>query len=193
MSFAGFLVFYGDLYFQPIFGFCKSGAAGAVGFVILNFGKDDGKLVFRNGVRIAVFVVSDRNGAAPVALAGDQPVAHAVSDFRSTVEVAVDEFGLDDGEVEFLGEFAVAVIVGGNRHDGAGAVASKNVIGDVDGDFLLSSRIYRIGAGEDSSLFFVFLAFDFGFFQGVLLVFNNCVAGVVGDEIVEAGVFGGDY
>ena len=141
MSFAGFLVFYGDLYFQPIFSFCKSGAAGTVGFVILNFGKDDGKLVLRNGVRIAVFVISDRNGTAPVALAGDQPVAHAVSNLRGAVEVAVDEFGLDYGEIEFLGEFTIAVVVGGNRHDGAGAVAGKNVIGDVDGDFFLGGRI----------------------------------------------------
>ena len=190
---AGFFVLDRNLNFQPIFGFRESGTAGAVGFVILDFGKDDGELVLGNGVRIAFFVVSDRNRTTPVALARDKPVTHAVSDLGSAVEVAVNKFGFDDGEIELFGKFTVAVVVGGNCHDGAGAVAGENVIGDVNGDFLLGGGINSVGAGEDTSLFLVFLAFDFGFFQCVLLVFIDGVASVVSDEKTEVGVFGSDY
>ena len=38
VGFAGLFVFHGNLDFQPIFGLREGGAAGAVGFVVLDFG-----------------------------------------------------------------------------------------------------------------------------------------------------------
>ena len=144
-------------------------------------------------MRIAVFIVSDRNGAAPVALAGNEPIAHTIGDFRGAVEITVDKLGLDDGEVEFLGKLTVAVIIGRDGHDGAGAVAGEDVIGDVDWDLLFSGGVNGVRASEDAGLFFILLAFDFGFFEGGEFVGENLFAGVVGQEIFEARVFWGDY
>ncbi len=144
-------------------------------------------------MRIAIFVVCDRNGATPVTLTRDEPVAHFVSGLRGAVEVAVDEFGFDDGEIELFGKFTVAVVVGRDCHNSAGTVAGQNIVGDVNGDFLLGGRIDGVGAGENAGFLFVLLAFDFGFLEGVLFVLRDGVAGVVGDEEIEAGVFGSDY
>ena len=144
-------------------------------------------------MRIAVFVISDRNRAAPVTLTGNEPVSHAISDFGGAVKVAVDELGFDDGEIELFGKFTVAVVVGGNRHDGAGAVAGQNIVGDINRYLLLGGGVDGVGTGKDAGFLFVFLAFDFRFFEGVLFVLRNGVAGVVGDEEIKAGVFGSDH
>ncbi len=114
---------------------------------------------------ITIFVVSDRNRTAPVALARNEPVAHAIGSLGCAKEVAVAEFGLDDREIESFGEFAVAVVHVRDGHDGAGAVAGQDIICYPDRDFLLSSGVNSVRAGENTSFFFVFLAFDFGFLE----------------------------
>ena len=71
MGFAGFLVFYWDFDFEPIFSFGEGGTTGFVGFIIFDFGEGDWELILGNGVRVAIFVIGNRDGTAPVALAGN--------------------------------------------------------------------------------------------------------------------------
>lgn len=139
---------------------------------------------------IAIFVVGDRDWAAPIALAGNQPVAHAIGDFGCAVEVAVDELGFHDWKIEFFGEFAVAVVVGGNCHDGASAVTSQDVVGHINWNFFFGGWVDGIGASKDTGFFFVFLTFNFGFFEGGGFVGEDGFAGVVIYKIIKAGVFG---
>ena len=48
---------------------------------------------------------------------------------------------LDDLAAEFLGKLPVAVIVGRDGHDGAGAVGHQDIVGDEDGDLLAVDRV----------------------------------------------------
>ena len=66
--------------FHEFFGFGESATTRAVRFIIVNFRQHNWKLVFRNWMRIAIFVVSDRNWRTPVTLARNEPVAHAIGD-----------------------------------------------------------------------------------------------------------------
>src|SRR3712207_5030759 len=50
------------------------------------------------------------------------------------------------------GELEVALVVGGDGHDCAGAVAEQDVIGSVDRDLLPARRVDRIRPGEDTGL-----------------------------------------
>ena len=43
-------------------------------------------------------------------------------------------YHLDDLTAELPGKLPVAVVVGRNGHDGAGAVGGQDVVGDEDGD-----------------------------------------------------------
>ena len=58
------------------------------------------------------------------------------------------------GELEpyFFGEFQVALVVGGDAHDRAGAVVHEDVVGDPDGHLLPVVRIDRVVAGEEALL-----------------------------------------
>lgn len=189
VGFAGhFFAVDGDL--EPVGGFGEGRAAGVVGFEVGDFGDDDGKLVFGDGVGVTVFVVSYWDGAAPVALARDEPVAHAVGGFGSAERFFWDFGDFYYWQVELFGELAVAIVAGGDSHDGAGAVAHENVIGDPDGDFFAGGGVGGVGAGEDAGFFFVFLAFDFGFFDGRFAVLFDGFAGFVGDEGFDEGMFG---
>ena len=66
--------------FHEFFGFGESATTRAVRFIIVNFRQHNWKLVFWNRMRIASFVVSDRNWRTPVTLARNKPVAHAIGD-----------------------------------------------------------------------------------------------------------------
>ena len=100
---------------------------------------------------------------------------------------------LHDGEIKFGGELEVAFVVGGDGHDGAGAVAHHDVVGDPDGDLLAVDGVGGEGAGGDAAFVLVEVAavhvglggalLDVGF-DGVLLL----GAGDFGDE----GVLGGE-
>jgi len=65
---------------------------------------------------------------------------------------------LEDGEVEFGGEGEVAVVVGGDGHDGSGAVAHHDVVGDPDGDWFVIDWVDGEGAGEDAGFVFIEIA-----------------------------------
>src|SRR3990172_9151000 len=54
------------------------------------FRQEDGELVLRDGDGAALLAVDDRDGRAPVALAGDQPVADAVGDGASAPALRLD-------------------------------------------------------------------------------------------------------
>lgn len=142
-------------------------------------------------MRVAVLIVSDRNWAAPVALARNQPVAHFISRFLFTIGVKRNKIGFNDWEIEFFGEFAVAVVIGRDGHNRASSVASEDVVGDPDWDFFFCGWVDRVRAGKDASFFFIFLAFDFGFFQSFVAVLVDDAASVFGYEFWDERVFWG--
>ncbi len=55
-------------------------------------------------------------------------------------------------QVECLSEVVVALVVGGDGHDRAGAVVGEDVVGDVDRDPLAVYRVDRVQAREDARL-----------------------------------------
>src|SRR5690606_2326319 len=59
---------------------------------------------------------------------------------------------LDDGDAVCLGEGEVALVVGGDGHDGARAVAGEDVVGDPHGDARAVDGVERVGAGEGAGL-----------------------------------------
>ena len=60
---------------------------------------------------------------------------------------------LDDGEAVGACEGVVAFVVGGHGHDGAGAVAHEDVVGDPDGDSRAAYGVGGAGAGWNACLF----------------------------------------
>ena len=81
----------------------------------------------------------------------------------------------------------------GYSHNGALAVTNQNVVGNPDRHFLAGGRVDGIRAGEDPSFFFVFLAFDVGFFLGFFNVGFYLGASVVSGEGGDERMFGGEH
>ena len=54
----------------------------------------------------------------------------------------------DDGQAEFPGKSIVPAVVGGNGHDGAGAIASKHIFRNPYRHFLSGERVDSVRAGE---------------------------------------------
>ena len=69
---------------------------------------------------------------------------------------------LADRQAKGGGEVEVALIVGRDRHDGAGAVAHEDVVRDEDGHLLAVDRVGGVRAGEHTGLLLVFLALQVG-------------------------------
>ena len=131
----------------------QRGLAGTGGLVALHLRQAQGQLVLGNRHAAALGAVDDRDRLAPVALAGEYPVAQLVVhrlvakallldhvggflfQYRGLHAVPVAGIGddLHDGQAELLGELEVAVVVGGHAHNRAGAVVSQHVIGQPDG------------------------------------------------------------
>ena len=57
-----------------------------------------------------------------------------------------------DGDAELAGEGEVALVVAGHRHDGAGAVAGEDVVGDPDGDALAVDGVDGVGTEGHAGL-----------------------------------------
>ena len=86
----------------------------------------------------------------------------------------------------------IAFVVGGDGHDGAGAVAGEDVVGDPDGDAYVVDRVDGIRAGEDAGFFFrgvltVAVGFGGGGFDVVFDVGALFGSGDGGDERMLGG------
>ena len=89
----------------------------------------------------------------------DHPVDFTVGDeggFQRRRNLGVRNFrtgdDASDRQPEFAGEVEVALVVGGDGHDRACAVAGQDVIGDPDRDALAVDRVRRVRPGEDAGL-----------------------------------------
>ena len=84
----------------------------------------------------------------------------------------------DDVERVLAGEFPVAVVVGGNRHDRARTVAPEDVVGDEHGDGASVHGVNAEEAGENAGLdaFFV-RALGLGLGCGLRAVGGDCLSG----------------
>ena len=92
-------------HFKPIFGLSEGGATGVVGLIIVYLRDQHRELIFGNRVDLTILIIGDRNWAAPVALAGNQPVAHPVGDFGATNTLTVQP-----GDNLFTGVFAAGAV-----------------------------------------------------------------------------------
>ena len=98
---------------------------------------------------------------------------------------------LDDGQAEPGGEGEVALVVGGHRHDGAGAVAHEHVVADPDGDLLAVDRVHGVGAGEHAGLLLLGgEALDLALAARLVLVGRDGVALRGGGELADQRVLG---
>ena len=215
----------------------QEGATGvAGGLEVFHLGLEKGEFAFgERGVVAGLFVPKEREGFAPVTLAGEEPVAEFELDFAGAFAFAfqpVDDFGfgffggqlikiapiasgilkspstwrpdwhilplpvyassnvdqhtaawitwsdnLSNWEAELFGEFEVAFVVGGDGHDGSGAVAHHHVVRDPDGDGFLVDGVDGVGSGEDAAFVFVEVAaFEIGFVGAGVLVGLDCVS-----------------
>ena len=161
---------------DPVFGLRQR--RDALGLVVLDLGQQDRQVVLRHRNDAALVAVDDRNRAAPVALARPAPVAQPIAHRRTSAAVCaqplddrlrrllvgqarelrrVDKLAVVvdddlDRQIEPLRELAVALVVGGDGHDRAGAVVHQDVVGDPDGNARVIDRVRREEAGEDTGL-----------------------------------------
>ena len=124
-------------------------------------------------------------------------------DLRSFRDVGLVEVGAvpvwrcydnPDRQIVLLCEDEVALVVGGNAHDDASAVAQEHVVGDQDGDALTVELVGGVGAGEDAGLLLVSgEAFYFGLEARLPDIFLNFGAMLVSGQMRDQGVFGGEH
>ncbi|OQC73242.1 MAG: hypothetical protein BWX45_00592 [Deltaproteobacteria bacterium ADurb.Bin002] len=194
------------------------------------FGQNDRQIFFRHRHDAAFFAVDHRNGRAPVALAGDAPVAQAVLDgalalafgfqiigdrfqhfcvFHAVEWAGVDQnpfinvglghrrrierpvFGRNDDDqlqIEFFGEFEVALVVRGHGHDAAGAVVGQNEVRGVNRHLVAGERIEAVGIQKEAFLLVILggphelvLLFDF-FHKRPHVFFAGLPLGQFGDQ-----------
>ena len=99
-----------------------------------------------------------------------------------------------DRQLVLAGKGEVTLIVGGDAHHGAGAVAEQHVVGDPDWDRLVGERVSDVGAGEDAGLFeFGGLALDLGLSAGLRDISVDRFALPVGRQPVDQRVFRGEH
>ena len=96
-----------------------------------------------------------------------------------------------DGETVLLGELVVALVVGGDAHDYAGAVGGEDVVGDVEGYSLAVDEVDGVGAEGDAGLLSLGgEPIDFCLAAGLLDVCLDGAALLRGGEALDEGVFG---
>ncbi len=178
--------------------------------------------------------VNDGDGLAPVALAGEHPVAQAEADHGTAQSAGCElprDLGLGlgrgqaveiarvhrdavfekrparlggaavggphhgaDRQIERTGKFIVALVVRWHRHDRAGAIAGKHVVGDPDRDLLAVDRIDGKGSGERARL----LLGQIGAFQVALAARGDLIRAHSSllrrrSQSVDQRVFGGQH
>ena len=90
-------------------------------------------------------------------------------------------------------EFKVALVAGRHSHNGTGTITKQDVISDPDLHELASSWVNSVRTGKDASLFFILLAFDFGFLNRILAVFFDGFLGVFRDEFRDNRMLWSDH
>ena len=113
---------------------------------------------------------------------------------EGTVGVRLLAFGRADdgadGETVLLGELVVALVVGGDAHDDAGAVGGEDVVGDVEGYSLAVDEVNGVGAEGDAGLFSLGgESIDFCLAAGLFDVCLDGAALLRGGEALDEGVF----
>ena len=99
----------------------------------------------------------------------------------------------DNRQIEFFGEFPVARVVGGDGHNGARAVAHQHVVGHPDWNQCAVDGIFGVAAREDARfLFGQFGAVQIGFHRSLTAIFFNGGALLVGCNLLNHRVLGGD-
>jgi len=197
---------------HPVGHFGQRRLAGLGRLVRIDLRQRQRQLVLRQRHPAAFLAVHQRDRLAPVALAGEDPVAELVVDLGLADALLLQPFGdggdgvldgeaveevgvyqdarlvlggeggllhvlpaghhLDDLTAKLLGELPVPVVVGGDGHDGPGAVGGQHVVGDEDGDFLAVDGVHAPDAVQlHARLFLVQLgALQVGLGGGGLLV-----------------------
>ena len=180
------------------------------------------QLIFRHGHPAALVAMHQRDGLAPVPLAGEHPVAQlevdllfaqalfgekfndalfGVGHLQTVEEIGIDHHAVlnvgvgrflhvaaghhfDNGQIELLGEFPVALVVGGHGHDGTGAVAHQDVIGNPHGNLPAVDGVDGPDAlNLHAGLVLVqFRAFEVAFAGGLGPIGSDFV--VIGDEVL---------
>ena len=140
----------------------------------------------------------------------DQPLDHAflrVVDQEAVQEAAVDRGtilhvrlalpvvrrldGAHDRQVELDGELPVALVLAGDAHDGARAVAHQDVVGNPDRHRLAGRGVRGAGAGEDAGLALGQVgALQLALVPCVRDVSRDRVAPVLGRDLGDQGMFG---
>ena len=94
-----------------------------------------------------------------------------------------------DIKIEFFRKFIIALVVRRHRHHRTFAIAAKHIIAHPDRNFFARRWIYRIISSENAGFFFVFLAFDFGFFERILLIAFDFSSNISAGEFRNKRVF----
>ena len=116
--------------------------------------------------RMAIVVIDEpfRNGFLPffdgqaVEFTGIDEIAFACIGFGDVIVFVVDFAfrildDIFDGNIVFLAEFKVTLIVAGNTHYGTGTIIDEDVVGNPDRYFCLIDRIDGIGTGKHANFF----------------------------------------
>ncbi len=132
----------------------------------------------RNCVRLAFRVVDNRYRTAPITLAAHEPIADAVLRRLLSTHfcdnVPLRQFCFAYRQIEFLGEFTVAFVVGGDGHNRTGAVGSNHIVSDENGDLFFCRGINRHDALElHAGLFFILTALALSLLRGRIHIFLN--------------------
>ena len=99
---------------------------------------------------------------------------------------------MNDGELEFLREFEVALVVSRNGHDGSAAVSHHNVVRDPDGDLLAVYRVDGKGSGRDTGFFLVEATLHVGLAGASGDVGFNCFLLLVSGDLGNQRVLGSE-
>ncbi len=134
-------------------------------------------------------------GAVEAAGAGHRPVAGVGQ--AGVVAGNLWVFALDHAahrQLEGLGELVVALVVGGDGHDRAGAVLHQHVVGDEHRDLLAVDRVDNAAAERHAGLLAVLGAALLGRLAGgaVDVLAHLLLGGSAGDQPLQLGVLGGE-
>ncbi len=160
MRLASFRVFDRNFHRQPILRFCQSRSPRLIWFIILHLWQHHRQLILWNRMRIAVFVVRNRDRTTPISLTRNQPIPHFISRFRRAKLPKITKFSLHNRQVELLRKFSVALVHCRHRHNCPCAIPRQHIIRHPNRDFFFRRRINRIRARKYARFFLIFLSLN---------------------------------